>query len=263
MDIFDQHAPIESLTGEAGYGSSGEMKKTQYVLQLLGTPWDPETLKCIIAAAEQGMELQSGYLDTLNAEQDSSAYREISAFGVTPSLKEADYHVTGSNGILAFINARGLGYSLIPKNVNLSSEQDYWIDIAVTEASPKVESIVQQQILGTLGDSAYQSDEAAIAEAKETLVPVLDLLDKQLEKQDGYIVSKYSMADVHWTPIIHLLSLTDASDLIQQRPNIQRWYDSLKTKKSNCGQGIVSFSLLPSKEDIQNKKLPVVEIDDF
>lgn len=261
MDLFDQYAPMGDIEGE-GYGSSGEMKKTQYMLQLLGTPWDPETLKCIIAAAEQGMEMQCGFLNTLEAEQDAQEYRDISEFGITPSLKEADYLLTGSSGILAFINARGLGYSLIPKNVNQAAEQDYWVDIAITEASPKVEAIVHEQLVGQMADSSYNADEAIVSAAKEELVPVLDALEKQIGGSP-YIIGKYSLADVHWTPVIHLLMLTDGAELIRQRSQIQRWYNSLATRKSNCGQDIVSFSLLPNADDIRNKKLSYVEINDF
>ena len=262
MDIFDQHAPIANVEGDAGYGSSGEMKKTQYVLQLLGTPWDPETLKCIVVAAEQGMELQAGYLDTLKNEQNSQEYLKISEFGIVPSLRESDYCVTGSSGILAFINARGLGYSLIPKNVNQAAVQDYWIDIAITEASPRVELIVQEQLVATMSDPEYIPDEAAASKAKEELVPVLDALENQLQS-NSYIIGNYSLADVHWTPIIHLLMLTDAKELVRDGSQIARWHNSLKTRKSNCGQDIVSFSLLPTKEDIQNKKLLSVEINDY
>lgn len=261
MDLFDQHAPIASIEGE-GYGSSGEMKKTQYVLQLLGTPWDPETLKCIVAAAEQGMELQAGYLDTLENEQNSQEYRSISEFGIIPSLKESDYCVTGSSGILAFINARGLGYSLIPKNVNQAATQDFWVDIAITEASPKVELIVQEQLVATLSDAKHIPDAAVISKAKEELVPILDALENQLGN-NSYIIGKYSLADVHWTPIIHLLMLTEVKDLVKDDSQIARWYNSLKTRKSNCGQDIVAFALLPTKDDIQNKKLPFVEINDY
>ena len=36
MDLFDQRAVAD--TGAGDYGLSGDMKKTQYVLQLLGAP---------------------------------------------------------------------------------------------------------------------------------------------------------------------------------------------------------------------------------
>lgn len=259
MDLFDQKAPMDI---DGNYGSTGEMKKTQYMLQLLGTPWDADTLKCIITAAEQGMEMRTGYLDTLKAEQDSEAYRNVFEFGTYPGLKEADYNVAGANGIMAFINARGLGYSLVPKNVTEAATQDFWVDIAVTEATPAMNVLVEEQVVKPLKDSGYSADTEACTQAKDKLVTVLDALEKQLTG-NPYIVGKYSFADIHWTAVIHLLMMTDAVTLIKQRPQIMRWYESLATRKSNCGQDIVSFSLLPRLENIQRKELSSVVIDDF
>lgn len=259
MDLFDKRAPM-NLDGS--YGSTGEMKKTQYMLQLLGTPWDPDTLKCIIAAAEQGMEMRTGYLDVLKGEQDSKEYRDIFEFGTYPGLKEADYNLAGANGILAFINARGLGYSLVPKNVNDAAIQDFWIDVAITEATPNMKVLVEEQIVKPMDNHAYQASLEACNDAKNNLSGILDELNKQLTGNQ-FIIGKYSLADVHWTAVIHLLMLTDASSLVQQRTQIARWYDSLATRKSNCGQNIVSFSLLPRKENIERKELASVTIEDF
>jgi len=258
MDIFDKQAPM----GKEEYGSSGDMKKTQYMLQLLGTPWDANTLKCIIAAAEQGMEVHSGYLDVLNNEQDTESYRSIFEFGTYPGLKEADYNVAGATGILAFINARGLGFSLAPKNVTEAATQDFWVDVAVTEATPYINTLVQEQVIKPMVNSSYSQDKNAIDKARSNLEPILNMLDKQLTG-NPYIIGKYTFSDVHWTALIHLLLLTDSRDLVEHRTQINRWYNSLAVRKSNCGQDIVSFSLLPTIEDIKNKKLSSVIINDF
>jgi glutathione S-transferase len=258
MDIFDQLAP----TASEEHGSSGEMKKAQYMLQLLGTPWDANTLKCLIAAAEQGMEMFSGYLDVLNNQQDTESYRSIFEFGSYPGLKEADYNIAGSTGILAFVNARGLGFSLTPKNVVEAATQDFWVDFAVTEATPCINSLVQENIVKPMVDANYSQDNAAIEQARSTLESILTDLNQQLTGNQ-YVIGKYTFADVHWTALIHLLLMTESSDLVLQHPEINRWYNSLATRKSNCGQDIISFSLLPSLEDIKNKKLASVIIKDF
>lgn len=259
MDLFEQKAPI-NLDGS--YGSTGEMKKTQYMLQLLGTPWDADTLKCIITAAEQGMEMRTGYLDTVNDEQDSESYRSMFEFGTYPGLKEADYYTAGANAIMAFINARGLGYSLVPKNVIEAAKQDFWIDFAITEATPNMNILVHEQIVMPLKDPSYSADSEACKQAKENLMSILDALEQQLTGNE-YIVNKYSFADVHWTAVIHLLMMTDAESIIKERSSISRWYESIATRKSNCGQEIVSFSLLPGKENINRKEISSVIIDDF
>ena len=132
MDLFDQKATAD--TGGGDYGLSGDMKKTQYLLQLLGAPYCAETLKCILVAAEQGMEMNCGALDS--SDFDSAELNAVAEFGMLPALKELDYFTSGTKAITEFINARGLGYSLIPKNVNHAAEQETWIDKARDKSRP-------------------------------------------------------------------------------------------------------------------------------
>ena len=107
------------------------------------------------------------------------------------------------------------------------------------------------------------NDAGKIDAARQTLAPVLDELNTQLGK-NKYIVGKnYSLADVHWTAVIHLLGLTAGADLIDARPNIKNWLTAIRNKKSSCGQALKAVSLLPSIEDIKANKLSNVVIDDF
>lgn len=249
MDLFDQRAVAD--TGAGDYGLSGDMKKTQYVLQLLGAPFCPETLKCILIAAEQGMEMNTGSLEM--ADLDSAEFNEVSEFGLAPALKENDYFTAGSKAITEFINARGLGTSIIPNNVVLAAEQESWIDKSRQQAEPAIQAFVGE-ITGQGGDTAA---------AKAQLEPVLDELNEQLGKDKFILGKNYSMADVHWTADIHLLGLTSGADMIESRANIKTWMQSMRDKKSNCGQSLKACSLLPTVEDIKANKLNNVTIDDF
>ncbi|MEM7304111.1 MAG: glutathione S-transferase family protein [Pseudomonadota bacterium] len=249
-DIFDQRAVAD--TGAGDYGLSGDMKKTQYVLQLLGMAHSADTLKCILAAAEQGMEMNCGSLE--ESDLSSDEYTSVCYFGIAPSLKEKDFFTAGSRAIIEFINARGLGYSLIPKNAGLAAEQETWVDKACDD---DVESALQQltnEIRGQGGD---------VAAARSKLEPALNALDTQLSK-DKFIVGKnYSLADVHWTAVVHLISVSSAADLIDSHSNIKNWFAGIHDKKSNCGQSVKAATLLPTTEDIKANKLNNVVIDDF
>ncbi|MEM8843962.1 MAG: glutathione binding-like protein [Pseudomonadota bacterium] len=247
-DLFDQRAVADAGAGD--YGLSGDMKKTQYVLQLLGAPYCPETLKCILAAAEQGMEMNCGSLET--SDLDSADFAAVSDFCMAPALKENDYFTAGTKAITEYINARGLGVSLIPKNVTLAAEQETWIDKSRACSDSVV--VLLGDITGQGGDSAS---------ARSQLEPMLDELNEQLGK-DKYIVGKnYSLADLHWTAVVHLISLSSAADLIDSRSNIKSWIIGILDKKSNCGQSLKAASLLPTVEDIKANKLNNVVIDDF
>ena len=49
------------------YGADGDMKKTQFVLDLIGSVTDPNTYKCILVAGEQGMEMNCYSLENLSS----------------------------------------------------------------------------------------------------------------------------------------------------------------------------------------------------
>jgi glutathione S-transferase len=249
MDLFDQRAVAD--TGAGDYGLSGDMKKTQYVLQLLGAPFCPETLKCILIAAEQGMEMNTGSLEM--SDLDSSEFQQVSEFGIAPALKENDFFTAGSKAITEYVNARGLGTSIIPKNVTLAAEQETWVDKSRQIASPAIQAFVGE-ITGQAGDTTA---------AKAQLEPVLDELNAQLGKDKFVIGKNYSMADIHWTADMHLLGLTSGAEMIESRSNIKNWMQNMRDKKSNCGQSLKSCSLLPTVEDIKANKLNNVTIDDF
>lgn len=256
MDLFDQRAAVDESEGQ--YGLSGEMKKTQYILQLLGAPWCPDTLKSILTAAEQGMEMTCGLVDTSENEHNSSDYLAVSEFGVVPALKESDYNTAGVRAITEFINARGLGNTLIPMNAVHASDQDCWIEIARTQAEPAINTLVAECVCS---DSA---DASKVDEAKATLAPVLDQLNTALGEHDFVVGKNFSLADIHWEADMHLLSLTAGNDLIESRSNIKNWVTRLKNKKSACGQDVKAASFLPTAEDIKAKKLPpIIKIEDF
>lgn len=256
MDLFDQRAAVDE--GDGQYGLSGEMKKTQYVLQLLGAPWCSDTLTSILVAAEQGMEMTCGVVDTSENEQTSADFVSISEFSVLPALKESDYTTAGVRAITEFINARGLGNTLIPMNAVQASDHDCWIEMARTQAAPAISTLVSESVCSDNGDAEK------IADAKNTLAPLLDMVNDALGK-NAFIVSKnFTLADIHWTANLHLLSLTAGADLINERSNIKSWMEKIKNKKSACGQDVIATSFLPSADDIKAKKLPpIIKIEDF
>ena len=256
MDIFDQRAAVDESEGQ--YGLSGEMKKTQYVLQLLGAPWCPNTLKSILIAAEQGMEMTCGVVDPSTNEHQSSDFLAVSEFGIMPALKEADYYTAGIKAITEFINARGLGNTLIPMNDALASDQECWIEIARTQAEPAINTLVEETLCTT------NNDAGKVDAAKATLGPILDQLNDALGKGKYVAGKNFSVADIHWTADMYLLGLTAGADLINSRTNIKNWLDSMRNKKSACGQDVVAMSFLPSADDIKAKKMvDIVKIPDF
>jgi len=266
-DLFAFGSAAKALDAEDRYGAAGDLKKTQYVMQLLGHPADADTLKCLIIAAEKGLELETRVLDVAAGEHRSEDYLHISPSGMMPALKEAHYQVCGDLGIVSFVEGRGLGNRMPPRHAEVLAQQEYWVDIARNDAGPLVQRIIDAVVVGAPQDreagvqgQALAND--AVAEARSALLPMLDALDKQLGGRE-YIIGPYSYADVHWTAYIHLLCIAGESALIDARPDLSAWLARVRARKSFSGQNLVAYSLLPSMDDIRANRLSDVVITDY
>lgn len=244
------------------YGTTGDMKKTQYVMQLLGFPGNADTLKCLLTAGEKGIEIESAVLDMSMHQQDTDDYRHISPFGIVPALREAKYTVAGDAGVMCFIEGRGLGNRLSPRNAGVLAEQMYWIDIACNNVAPQLETLMQERVLGPMSAADYLANNGAVATALAELAAPLDAVDGQLADRD-FIVGDYSYADIHWTAYIHLLKLAGEHAQVEERPNLRSWFSRIKKHKSFSGQDLVAFELLPTLDEIKSKKLKDVVCGEF
>lgn len=262
-DLFAFGSAIKALDAKDRYGAAGELKKTQYVMQLLGSPADADTLKCLIIAAEKGMEVESRALDIVAGEHSSEDYLEISPSGVMPALKEAKYQVCGDLAIVSFVEGRGLGNRMPPRNAATLAQQEYWVDIARSDAGPEVRRIVDRVIQQSTGDTDPNLDQDDLQSAHERLAPILDALDAQLSGKQFILGDQYSFADVHWTALVHLLWVAGEDTLLRQRSNLHAWFQRIQSHKSFSGQDLVPYALLPSLEDIRANRLSDVVINDY
>ena len=262
-DLFDLMAEKSGSKEESRYGLSGEMKKTQYVLELIGCPADADTLKCIITAAEQGMEMNCYSMITDAVSNMDECISELSPFSITPCLKEADFYACGSDAITAFTDARGLGYALTPRNATLAAMQNYWVDIAITNVAPHVKLIMDEVFIKKYSDSNYTADMQVVNAACEDLKIFFDALDQQLQGNKYIVCDKYTWADLHWTAYVHLCEIAGCNSLIDERKNVKDWFARIKSKKSQCGQDEVAYDMLPNNAETQEGVLKSVIISNY
>lgn len=218
-------------------------------MQFRGFPGDSNTDKCLLMAAEKGIQLDVELLDLLEGACDRQEYRSISPFGKYPCLREGDFVTSGGAAILAYLDIRGQGGSLNPKKAAFLGEQNYWAQVAEEIAGPAVTVLLQEKVCGPMTDSGFSADGTRIDAARVTLAQTLDVLDRQLAG-NNFIVKDYSFADIHWTAIAHLCTLVDEQALIDTHPNVRAWYERVQARNS--------FASLPSLDDVKQKQLKSV-----
>lgn len=262
-NLFNQMAEKAGFADTSRYGMSGDMKKTQYVLELIGNPADADTLKCIITAAEQGMEMNCYSVIKDRVDNFNELLQEASPLSITPCLREADFYICGSDAITSFIDARGLGYSLTPRNAMLAAIQNYWVDIAISNVAPEVERIVGEVFSKKYENPSHNSDANIVESCSANLEVYFDALEKQLNGNKYITCNKYTWADVHWTAYVYLCVLSGCSRLVESRKNVAQWWNRVNSRKSQCGQNIVAVDFLPNKEEINQGTLNSVVINDY
>lgn len=261
-DVFTILTPERDIEA-VQYGMSGDMKKTQYILELVGEPHDPDTLTCILAAAEQGMEMNCYSISNMPSEKVAEAISQISPFHITPCLRESDYIVCGTSAITEFINARGLGYSLGPQNAMLAAMQNYWVDIARKGVARPVKQLIDELIIKKQSNANHIANIEIIDQIYKQLSTYFNMLDEQLKNNKFIVCNKYTWADLHWTVYVHLCDLLGCEELISDCRHVNKWYQSIKVRKSSCGQDIVSYDCLPTLEQMLLGELKAVTVNDY
>ncbi len=219
----------------------GKKEKKAAPMQLRGFPGDTNTEKCLLMAAEKGVQLNVELLDIPGGACDQQDYRAISPFGKYPCLQEGDFVTSGAESVMAYLDVRGQGGLMNPKKAALFGEQNYWCQLAGEIGEPAVDTLMQE-IRGPLGGSGNTSDAGV---AREQLGQVLDVLDAQLGGKK-FIVGEYSYADVHWTAVAHQCALAGEQELIDSRANVKAWYERVQARDS--------FASLPSLDDVKQKQ---------
>ncbi len=259
-EIFKKTGKISEQNSSWKVGMTDELNDHNVKLELIGSPADPETLKCILTAAEHGLEMNCYSIITDTVDESKKAINEVSPLLSTPILKEAEFVTSGSDAITSYIDTRGSNYSLSPDNAELAAIQSYWVDIAVTNVAPKVHAITEEAIIKQYQNPDDPPNLNIIRKNCESLSVFLDAFDRQLSGNKYIVCDKYTWADVHWTPYIHLCEITGCAAIIERRDHIKHWFNRIKTRKSQSGMNLVAYDCLPGSEQTRKGKLNSIHI---
>ncbi len=214
----------------------GDKLGTKMILR--GHPSCPDTGKCLQTAAEKGVDIDTEVITDF----DSSDFRAISPFGVGPVLQDIDFIVYGTTAVMSYLDDKGFGPSLVPRNGVSRAIMYQWANIATQCVAPN------------LGDSIN----------KDALAPLFDGLEHQVlnpPRKGDFICGDFSLADIHWSSCCNLLEIGGAGDLITSRSGVAKWYDKVKSHPSTSKEKIIPFTVLPSAADVASGSLQGISIN--
>lgn len=205
---------------------------------LTGHPSCANTAKCVQTAAEKGVDLDTILLTDFS----DSKFLSKSPYGIAPVLQDIDFVVYGVGAVMSYLDDKGFGPSLVPRNGVHRATMYQWANIASTRVAENV------------GDSIN----------KAALAPLFDGLNQQVQnppKRGDFICGDFSLADIHWSAYCNLIEIGGAGDLISSRPGVAKWFNAVKAHPSTSKEKIIPYTCIPTAEDIKSGTLRGISIN--
>ena len=214
----------------------GDQLRTKMILT--GHPSCPNTGKCLQTAGEKGVDVETVILSGT----DDSDFLAKSPFGIAPVLQDIDFIVYGTGAVMSYLDDKGFGPSLVPRNGVHRAVMYQWAGIATDKVQPQ------------LGDNIN----------KDVLAPLFDGLENQVKnppKKGDFICGDFSLADIHWAACCNLIEIGGAGDLISSRSGVSAWYDHVKSHPSTSKEKLNPFTCLPTSSDVSSGTLRGISIN--
>ena len=213
-------------------------------MQLFGNPSCINTAKCLQTAGEKGIDIESVTISSGEEVSDKSPLNSA------PVLKDLDNIVYGPNAILSYLDDKGFGPSLVPRNGVIRAIMYQYAHIAT--------DYVQMEAYGLLTGSGGNMD--IINKSFDLVENILSNPPDPKLKKGVYICGEFTLADIHWMACVNALEIS-GTDVISSRAEVSTWYEAVKNHPSTSKEAIVPYTCLPTKEDIDSSTLRDVGIN--
>ncbi len=219
-------------------------------MELYGHPADPGTIQSLMTAAEKGIDVDGIFIDSGNGNSNNVNIKPLSPFGTIPCLKDVDFVVYGARAVMSYLDDKGFGPSLVPRNGVIRAQMYKWMQIAEDYVRPHAVTLLSS---GGTVDSASM--------AVEVFANALDVQLADKGKRGSFVVGDYSLADVYWAAYVHMFELAGSASTFCKHSNVQNWWNAVKSHPSTSKEPIVAYEVLPNMADIQKGKLRSIFIN--
>ncbi len=223
--------------------------RLQNKMKLYGNPACLNTAKCLFTAAEKGVDIESHYVGP-DGQGDAAEAAVISPHGSLPVLRDVDFVVYGTNAIMSYLDDKGFGPSLVPRNATVRTVMYQWIHIASELAQPDVAALV-----------SGSGDTAVVSHWFGALNTHLESKTKDVALRGDYICGAFSLADIHWAALAQGCVLSDAGNILETHAQVKNWWYLIKGHPSTSKEKITAYDILPTVHDIKGNNLRGIQIN--
>lgn len=217
----------------------GDQLRTRMILH--GHPKCINTAKCLQTAAEKGIDVEAKVIDLGGEGLNSPELKQLSPLGVAPILQDIDFTIYGTRSILSYLDDKGFGPSLVPRN-----------------------GVVRAVMYQSIGVVCNVIQTKIAADDTSGLDVALGVLNDQIAnppKKGDYICGDFSLADIHWSACINMLMVKGHGDMLNSHAKVQEWFNKVKQHPSTSKESITPYTAVPTAEDMQSNTLRDIEIN--
>lgn len=182
-------------------------------ISFLGIEGQLATERCIFTAGTRGTDMQICYASDAPDVDHTTDYQFLSPFERVPSLRHGDFAIAGARGIIAYLDARGVGLPLTPRKARLVGQQNYWIELAGNLLAPII------QAAEVCENDSEKSVQISGYHQAENFIHKLNTIVEESE----FILGSPTLADPQ--VCAYIKRLQSRNMLPQECDAIHKWYD--------------------------------------
>ncbi|MEU7634234.1 glutathione S-transferase N-terminal domain-containing protein [Nocardia sp. NPDC049220] len=201
------------------------------MMKVYGAATSACTHKVLMVFAEKDQHADLVEVSVLKGHDKSPEHRERQPFGEIPVLEDDGFLLYESRAIIRYLDQRLPGPALTPTDIRLRGLMEQWVSIEQSYVSGPVWELVRggpvYEIIRAspaVGLLPPPPDKDAIAAARAALAIPFDVADATLARQEFLAGPEFSLAEVTWLPYLQYLVASNGADLIDERPNLARWW---------------------------------------
>ncbi|KIL66458.1 hypothetical protein M378DRAFT_103526 [Amanita muscaria Koide BX008] len=213
------------------------------VLKLYGLAFSGNIQRVTVVLHEKQVPYELVTVDLYKGAHKTPEYLEKHPFGQIPYLDDDGFILFESRAIARYIAIKyaDQGTKLIPSDLKGRALFEQAASIEKANFDSYARTIVFEKWAKKL--RGLETDEEAVKAAITSLEDKLDVYDKILSKQNYLGGDEITLADLFHLPGLDKFGEIGVGYLIENRPNVKRWFEDLSSRSS--WQTVKADSKLP------------------
>jgi glutathione S-transferase len=199
------------------------------MLKIWGRMSSINVKKVVWTAQELGLEFQRTESGGQFGLVKTPDYVAMNPNSLVPAIQDDEFVLWESNVIVRYLCARHSPNEMYPHELRERFDAERWMDWQQTTFNPAGRPAFLQLVRTPPGER----DAKAIAASNTDVEALLAVMDAHLAGRSFMVGERFTMADIPLACELHRwMGLPQAR---QSLPNVERWYDSMRTRQASKG----------------------------